>query len=58
MLNENVEIMKADAMNAVSDIGNLMSNAKADVKADVEKVEAKFGHGDELRRRRLTQMLT
>jgi hypothetical protein len=48
MLNENIEDMKADAKNAVSDIGNLMSHAKADAKADVEKVEAKFGHGDEL----------
>jgi hypothetical protein len=35
MLNENVENMKADAKNAVSDIGNIMSHAKADAKADV-----------------------
>ena len=48
MLNENVENIKADAKNAVSDIGNIMSHAKADAKADVEKVKAKFGHGDEL----------
>ena len=51
MLNENVEIMKADAKNAVSDIGNIMSHAKADVKGDVEKVKAKFGHGDELEKK-------
>ncbi|MGD0954623.1 MAG: hypothetical protein ABR985_19930 [Methanotrichaceae archaeon] len=31
----------------MSDIGNIMSHARADVKADVEKVKAKFGHGDE-----------
>ena len=48
MINENVENMKADAKNAVSDIGNIMSHAKADAKADVAKVKAKFGHGDEL----------
>lgn len=51
MLNENVEIMKADAKNAVSDIGNIMSHAKADAKADVEKAKAKFGHGDELEKK-------
>ena len=51
MLNENVENMKADAKNAVSDIGNIMSHAKADAKADVEKVKAKFGHGDELEKK-------
>ena len=48
MLNENAENLKADAKNAVSDVGNIMSHAKADAKADVEKVKAKFGHGDEL----------
>jgi hypothetical protein len=48
MLNENVENMKSDAKNAVSDIGNIMSHAKADAKVDVEKMKAKFGHGDEL----------
>jgi F0F1-type ATP synthase membrane subunit b/b' len=51
MLNENVENMKADAKNAVSDIGNIMSHAKADAKADVEKVKAKFGHGDKLEKK-------
>ena len=49
MLNENAENMKADAKNAVSDIGNIMSHAKADAKADVDKVKAKFGHGDRAR---------
>ena len=48
MTDENVEIMKADAKKAVSDLGNIMSHAKADVKADVEKVKAKFGHDNEL----------
>jgi hypothetical protein len=51
MLNENAENMKADAKNAVSDIGNIMSHAKADVKADMEKVKAKFGHGDMLEKK-------
>ena len=51
MFNKNAENMKADAKNAVSDIGNIMSHAKADAKADVEKVEAKFGHGDELEKK-------
>jgi len=51
MLNENAENMKADAKNAVSDIRNIMSHAKADAKADVEKVKAKFGHGDELEKK-------
>jgi len=39
--------MKADAKNAVSDIGNIMSHAKA----DVEKVKAKFGQVDELEKK-------
>jgi F0F1-type ATP synthase membrane subunit b/b' len=51
MLNENAENMKADTKNAVSDIGNIMSHAKADAKADVDKVKAKFGHGDELEKK-------
>ena len=51
MFNKNAENMKADAKNAVSDIGNIMSHAKADAKADVEKVKAKFGHGDELEKK-------
>jgi hypothetical protein len=48
MTTENVETMKADAKKAVADIGNIMSHAKADAKADVEKVKAKFGHDDEV----------
>ena len=51
MFNKNAENMKADAKNAVSDIGNIMSHVKADAKADVEKVKAKFGHGDELEKK-------
>jgi hypothetical protein len=47
MTNENAETMKADAKKAVSDLGNIMSHAKADAKAGVEKVKAKFGHDDE-----------
>jgi hypothetical protein len=36
MANENVETMKADAKKAASDLRNVISHAKADVKADVE----------------------
>jgi hypothetical protein len=43
MINENAEIIKADAKKAVSDLGNIMSHSKA----DVEKMRAKFGHGDQ-----------
>ena len=48
MTDENVETMKADAKKAVSDLGNIMSHVKADAKADVEKVKAKFGHDNGL----------
>lgn len=48
MTDENVETMKVDAKKAVSDLGNIMSHVKADAKADVEKVKAKFGHDDEV----------
>ncbi|MGD0953031.1 MAG: hypothetical protein ABR985_11675 [Methanotrichaceae archaeon] len=48
MADENVETIKADAKKAVSDLGNIMSHAKADAKADVEKVKAKFGHEDDI----------
>jgi len=44
MTDENVETMKADAKKAVSDIGNRMAHAKADVNADVEKMKADFEH--------------
>jgi len=40
--------MKADAKKLVSDLGNIMSHAKADATADVEKIKAKFGHDDEV----------
>ena len=48
MANENVKTMKADAKKAISDLENIVSHAKAEVEADVEKVKAKFGHDDEL----------
>jgi hypothetical protein len=48
MTNDNVETMKADAKKVVSDLGNIMSHAKADAEADVSKLKAKFGHDDEL----------
>ena len=51
MKNENVETMKADAKKVASDLGNLVSHAKADAKADVEKAKAKFGHGDKLEKK-------
>ena len=41
MLNENVEDMKSDTKNAVSDIGNIMYHAKADAKADIKADAAK-----------------
>jgi hypothetical protein len=44
MINENVEMAMADAKKGMADIGNKMSHAKADAKADVEKVKANFGH--------------
>jgi len=47
MTNENVETMKADAKKAVSDLGNIMSHAMADARADVEKTKARFGDDDE-----------
>ena len=48
MANENVKTMKADAKKAFSDLENIVSHAKAEVEADVEKVKAKFGNDDEL----------
>jgi hypothetical protein len=44
MINENVEMVMADAKKGMADIGNKMAHAKADAKADVEKVKANFGH--------------
>jgi hypothetical protein len=46
MTNENVEKAKADTKKAMSDIGNKMAHAKADVNADVEKIKANFGKSD------------
>ncbi len=44
MANEMAEKAKADTKKAMSDIGNKMAHAKADVNADVEKIKANFGH--------------
>jgi hypothetical protein len=44
MTNENVEKAKADTKKEMSDIGNKIAHAKADVNADVEKIKANFGH--------------
>ena len=46
MTNENVETMKSDAKKVVSDLGNIMSHAKADAGANIEKTKARFGHDD------------
>jgi hypothetical protein len=48
MTNENIETMKADAKKVVSDLGNILSHAKADATADLEKAKATFGHDDEI----------
>jgi hypothetical protein len=48
MANKNVETMKADAKKAFSDLENIVSHAKAEVEADVEKMKAKFGDDDEI----------
>jgi len=48
MTNENIEKAKADTKKVMSDLGNKLSHAKADVKADIEKAKAKFGPDDEL----------
>ena len=47
MTNENIETIKADAKKVMSDLENIMCHAKADAKADIAKVKAKFGHDDE-----------
>ncbi|MCX6668871.1 MAG: hypothetical protein NTV25_03570 [Methanothrix sp.] len=44
MANDRAEKAKADTKKAMSDIGNKMAHAKADVNADVEKIKANFGH--------------
>ena len=48
MTNKNMEKAKADTKKALSDIGNKMAHAKADLTADVEKIKASIGHDDEL----------
>jgi hypothetical protein len=48
MTSENVETIKADVKKVMSDLGNIMSHAKAEVEADVEKATARLGHDDEL----------
>jgi len=40
MTSENIEDIKADAKKAASDLGNIVSHAKADAKADAEKAKA------------------
>jgi hypothetical protein len=44
MTNYQVENAKADTKKEISDLGNKMAHAKADVNADVEKIKANFGH--------------
>jgi hypothetical protein len=40
MTNENVATMKADAKKTVSDLGDIVSHAKADAKTDVATMKA------------------
>jgi len=44
MANDRAEKAKADTKKAMSDIGNKMAHAKADVNADLEKIRANFGN--------------
>jgi hypothetical protein len=44
MSNDRAEKAKADTKKTMSDIGNKMAHAKADVNADVEKIKASLGH--------------
>ena len=46
MTDDRVEKAKADTKKAMSDVGNKMAHAKADVNADVEKIKANFGHNE------------
>jgi hypothetical protein len=48
MTNENIEKAKADTKKTISDIGNKIAHAKADLTADVEKIKANIEHDDEL----------
>ena len=44
MTDDLVKNAKADTKKGISDLGNKMAHAKADVNADVEKIKANFGH--------------
>ena len=44
MTDYRVENAKADTKKEISDLGNKMAHAKADVNADVEKIKANFGN--------------
>ena len=44
MTNETVEKAKADVKKGIADVGKTAANLSDDVRADVEKVKAKFGH--------------
>lgn len=46
MTDDRVETAKAATKKAMSDIGNKMAHAKADVNADVEKIKDNFGKSD------------
>jgi hypothetical protein len=44
MTDYRVENAKADTKKEMSDLGNKVAHAKADVNADVGKIKANFGH--------------
>jgi hypothetical protein len=44
MTDDLVKNAKADTKKEMSDLGNKMAHAKADVNADVEKIKANFGN--------------
>jgi len=44
MTDDLVKNAKADTKKEMSELGNKMAHAKADVNADVEKIKANFGH--------------
>ena len=48
MANETVEKAKADVKKGIAEVEKAGAYVKADAKADVEKVKAKFGHDDEV----------
>jgi hypothetical protein len=48
MANKTVETAKADVKKGIAEIEKAGAYVKADAKADVEKVKAKFGHEDGL----------